>query len=439
MKIKFICKNCSCTYYKWQGKCSECNNWNTIVQDTQTSTSSYQPQEVFSLDRGITLTNNSMSRIKSNIKEVDQVLGSGMVKGSAVLVGGCPGIGKSTLMLQILSKCEQESLYVSAEESLEHILMRANRLSLENKATIKVLTTNLLEEIIATVNNLKTNNILVIDSIQTIYSETIDSSPGTITQVKYCTQVLLEIARKKNIVLFIIGQVTKDGQIAGPKVLEHMVDTVLYFEDEANASFRILRAIKNRFGATNEIGILEMSKEGLIAVHNPSEIFLGNNHKPTSGSVIFSGMEGTRPILVEIQCLIVNTNMTIPRRSVVGWDINRLNMIIAVIQSRCGIFMGNKEVYLNVSGGLKITEPAMDLAVATALISAYKNKPLMESTVAFGEISLSGEIKPVSSDLLRLKESAKFGIKKAIIPSKEYKTTMDFHKIDNVKLLQQII
>lgn len=357
-------------------------------------------------------------RVKTNISELDRVLGGGLVQGSVVLIGGDPGIGKSTLLLQTaesLAKTNNKIIYISGEESVDQVRLRAKRMG-ASQDSIELASTTNVSEIVGSIKPQKNPTVVIIDSIQTMFLDELSSAPGTVSQVRAAAGELTIFAKKNNITLLIVSHVTKDGQIAGPKVLEHMVDTVLYFEGEKDSHFRILRSIKNRFGAANEIGVFEMDEIGLSEVTNPSELFLTSYERDTSGTCVFGGIEGTRPILVEIQALVSPSFIPTPRRAVVGWDINRLAMIIAVLNNRFGLNLFDKEVYLNVVGGLKLEETAADLAVACALISAARDIALPSSTIAIGEIGLSGEVRMVSNLEGRLKEAAKLGFKNCLIP-----------------------
>jgi DNA repair protein RadA/Sms len=361
---------------------------------------------------------NDSSRVDTGIGELNRVLGGGVVRGSAILIGGDPGIGKSTLLLQVICSLAGrglEALYVSGEESANQIKMRALRLQLE-KSRVKVASASSLGDIMAALVT-QQPEVVVIDSIQTIFSPELSSSAGTVSQVRFCGNELIGLAKARNIVLFIVSHVNKDGQIAGPKVLEHMVDTVLYFEGDRDYRFRIVRSIKNRFGAANEIGIFEMHDTGLCEVLNPSQLFLSTREDPVSGSVVFAGMEGSRPLLAEIQALIAPSYMPSPRRAVVGWDQNRLAMIIAVVATRFGVNLYDKEVYLNVVGGLRIDEPAADLAVAAALVSAQRDVAVARDSIFMGEVGLSGEIRMVSQIDCRIREAEKLGFRRAIVPN----------------------
>lgn len=423
-KSVFICQNCGAIHTKWNGKCDECGEWNTITEEREEGglitgntdikkTLASANEIVFeSLDEKITET----PRYNTGINELNRVLGGGLVEGSVVLIGGDPGIGKSTLLLQTLCslvKVGLNALYISGEESINQVRIRAQRLQLE-KTELKIASSNCIGDIIKSLLT-EQPKVVVIDSIQTIFNPEITSAAGTVSQVRACGAELINIAKTKNIIMLIVSHVNKDGQIAGPKVLEHMVDTVLYFEGDKDYQFRVLRSIKNRFGAANEIGIFEMHDTGLYEISNPSQLFLSSRDDLVSGSVVFGGIEGTRPLLAEIQALIAPSYMPAPRRAVVGWDQNRLAMIIAVLSTRFGINLYDKEVYLNVVGGLKISEPAADLAVATALISAYKDMAIPRNWVFMGEIGLSGEIRMVSQIEYRLKEAEKLGFVRAIV------------------------
>ena len=425
-KFVFICQNCGAIHKKWSGQCSDCGEWNTIIEEMEEGgivskdTNIEQSLKVASDINFETLQDiniNDSQRYLVGINELDRVLGGGLVKGSAVLIGGDPGIGKSTLLLQTMSALSDKKLkclYISGEESTNQIRIRWQRLQLGD-SDLKLASATSVNDIIKAL--IKENpQIVVIDSIQTIFDPNISSAAGTISQVRTCGNELISISKSKNITLIIVSHVNKDGQIAGPKILEHMVDTVLYFEGDKDYQFRILRSIKNRFGAANEIGIFEMHDIGLVEINNPSELFLSSREDLVSGSVVFAGIEGTRPLLAEIQALIAPSYMSTPRRAIVGWDQNRLAMMIAVLSTRFGTNLYDKEVYLNVVGGLKINEPAADLAVATALISAFKDKAIPRNYVFMGEIGLSGEVRMVSQIEYRLKEAEKLGFIKAIVP-----------------------
>lgn len=417
----YVCQECGSVSNKWAGKCADCNAWDTLQLEVQTKSFSYaniNTNVVVEFSQ-LSQTESTQTRIDSQINELNRVLGGGLVRGSAILIGGEPGIGKSTLLLQLAGVLAQKQIacaYVTGEESLEQIRLRAQRMNLSN-APVQLLAATNINEIISTILGGENKfDILIVDSIQTMFSPDISSAPGTVSQVRAASHELITLAKKHDITLIVVGHVTKDGQLAGPKLLEHMVDTVLYFEGEYENNFRILRAAKNRFGSVNEIGVFEMSDAGLSEVSNPSALFLGERRGGVSGVTVFAGVEGTRPILVEVQALVAPSQMVAPRRAVVGWDLNRLSMIIAVLGVRYGLMLGSFEVYLNVVGGLKISEPAADLAVMCALISATKNKPLPGNYAVFGEIGLSGEIRKVNRSEARIREAVKLGFTKIILP-----------------------
>lgn len=429
-KTAYSCQSCGAIHFKWAGKCPDCGAWNSMVEefeeggnshftriiDDKKSKNSDSKKKVEMVQ--LTGKAQEFERIKTSIGELDRVLGGGLVQGSVVLIGGDPGIGKSTLLLQtaeMLAAGKNQVIYISGEESVDQIRLRATRMGVRQNSIQLAATTN-VAEIINSIAPQKAPTIVIIDSIQTMFIDDLSSAPGTVSQVRAAAGELTIFAKKNNITLLIVSHVTKDGQIAGPKVLEHMVDTVLYFEGEKDLHFRILRAVKNRFGAANEIGVFEMNEIGLSEVSNPSELFLTSYDRETAGSIVFAGVEGTRPILVEIQALVSPSFIPTPRRAVVGWDSNRLAMIIAVLNSRFGQNLFDKEVYLNIVGGLKIEETAADLAVACALISAARDVALPSSTIAIGEIGLSGEVRMVGNLEGRLKEAAKLGFKNCLIP-----------------------
>ncbi|MBP9791826.1 MAG: DNA repair protein RadA [Rickettsiales bacterium] len=442
-KYQYICQKCGAAHSKWSGQCSDCGAWNSIEMESAEGGSFYidnsgQSQKIESLAGEITV----QSRMTSDIAEFDRVLGGGIVYGSAVLIGGDPGIGKSTLLLQLISKMTAEKraqcLYVSGEESVNQMRLHAKRLTL-SEVPVQVLSHTNINDIITTIKSISNLELVIIDSIQTMFLPTIPSAPGTVSQVRSSAYELITMAKQRNVAVLIVGHVTKDGQIAGPKVLEHMVDGVLYFEGEKNSNYRILRSVKNRFGNVNEIGVFEMSESGLVEIANPSLFFLSERQKNVSGSAIFAGIEGSRPILVEIQSLVAPSNMVSPRRAVVGWDLNRLSMMIAVLSTKYGLHLANYEVYLNVVGGLKIIDTAADLAVISSLISALKNKPLDSNTIFIGEVGLSGEIRKVSNIEARLKESAKLGFKKAVIPPGVKLTKSNFGiQIEQINHIREI-
>ncbi len=415
----FSCASCGAVYKKWQGRCDECGSWNSISEET-IATQTHNNLKIAKNEIEFTSLNADIiekPRLKSGMDEFDRVCGGGMVEDSAILLGGDPGIGKSTLLLQIIAKIAQNGtncLYISGEESASQIQSRAGRLGINN-APIDLIIESELSNVLAAIKQRKPK-IAIIDSIQTIWTQTIPSAPGTVSQVRTCAHELVRYGKQHNLIIILVGHITKDGQIAGPRVVEHLVDAVLQFEGERNHHFRILRGLKNRFGATDEIGVFEMGSDGLIEVKNPSSIFIDERSKGKSGSVVFAGIEGTRPILLEIQALAAKTVFGSPRRATVGWDSNRLAMIIAVLETRLGIAFGAYDIYLNVAGGMKITEPAADLAVAAALISALADKALPDDCVIFGEIALSGDCRSVPRQEIRLKEAEKLGMKQALVP-----------------------
>ncbi len=423
VKKQFICSNCGTVFTKWAGKCSECNSWNSIIEEViefsqENALSSAQISQIEYLD---SVSFNQVRRIETHIEEFDRTLGGGLVEASIVLIGGEPGIGKSTLLLQIASKLsfnQQNVVYVSAEESTQQIKLRSERLNLSNK--VPVLHAINIENIIATIENYNEKSdlkLVIIDSIQAVFSSEIAAAAGSISQIKLCSNIITNYAKSKNIAFIVSCHVNKDGMISGPKMLEHMVDTVLYFEGDQYSNSRIIRSIKNRFGSVNEVGVFFMLSEGLKEVQNPSEIFLMNQSRDDiSGNAILSTIEGSRALFAEVQVLIAKTSMNIPRRSVVGWDYNRLSMILAVLNIRLKINLSFYEVYLNVVGGLKLIEPAADLAVAAALISSYKEKPISSKAVFFGEVGLSGVVKNVPNAIKRINEAKKFGFTKIYCP-----------------------
>ncbi|HEX6980956.1 MAG TPA: DNA repair protein RadA [Alphaproteobacteria bacterium] len=417
---RYVCQECGAIHAKWMGKCEACGAWNTIMEEAVAAPapkgigSKPGARITFHQLRG---SSDRAPRRVTGIAEFDRVLGGGLVAGSAVLVGGDPGIGKSTLLLQVTAALSNLAsvAYISGEEAIDQVRMRAARLGLADAQVALASATN-LRDILASLDAPDAPEIVVIDSIQTMYIDTLDSAPGTVAQVRACAGELIRLAKRRGVTVILVGHVTKEGLIAGPRVLEHMVDTVLYFEGERGHQFRILRSVKNRFGPTDEIGVFEMTDAGLVEVSNPSALFLADRHGEVSGAAVFAGMEGTRPVLVEIQALVGPAGFGTPRRAVVGWDSGRLAMVLAVLETRCGLAFGASDVYLNVAGGLRITEPAADLAVAAALVSSLTGQPVPEETVVFGEIGLSGEVRPVGQLEARLKEAAKLGFSKAFIP-----------------------
>ncbi len=419
----FICQNCGSSYGRWQGKCDGCGEWNTISEETN-SLAPTGPGRAARKGRPFALSplagaeGQEAPRLSSGIAELDRVTGGGFVRGSVLLVGGDPGIGKSTLLVQAaasLAKAGQRVVYISGEEAVAQVRLRAERLGLAS-APVELAAETSVEDIVATLSEGKLPRLIVIDSIQTMWTDTVESAPGTVTQVRSAAQVLIRFAKKTGAAVILVGHVTKDGQIAGPRVVEHMVDAVLSFEGEGAHHFRILRAVKNRFGPTDEIGVFEMTGEGLREVANPSELFLSERHRGAPGNAVFAGIEGTRPVLVEMQALVAPSSLGTPRRSVVGWDSSRLSMVLAVLEAHCGVRLGGHDVYLNVAGGMRIVEPAADLAAAAALVSSLVNAALPPDAVYFGEVSLSGIVRPVAQASARLKEAQKLGFARAVIP-----------------------
>ena len=422
----YFCNSCGYESSKWMGQCPGCHSWNTFTEETVnrqaakgrsslSSAVSSESGKPVSLS-GIEL--NDEDKIDTHIEELNRVLGGGIVRGSLTLVGGDPGIGKSTLLLQVcrqLSADKVPVLYISGEESLKQIKMRAERLG-EFTDSLKLLCETDLSVVEETIRKEKPS-VVVIDSIQTMFSEDVSSAPGSVSQVREATGVLLKLSKTLATSIFIVGHVTKEGTVAGPRVLEHMVDTVLYFEGDRHASYRILRGVKNRFGSTNEIGVFEMRNEGLIEVSNPSEYMLNGRPKDASGSVVVCALEGTRPLLIELQALVCHSSFGIPRRQTTGADLNRLNLLMAVLEKRVGLHLGECDAYVNVAGGMKLNEPAIDLGIVLAIVSSFKNVTIPEDVIAFGEVGLSGEVRSVSMAESRIKEAGKLGFKTCILPA----------------------
>ena len=434
-KTVFFCKECGYESSKWMGVCPGCREVGTFVEELvknngkQTKRSLLNSKPVAINE----VTANDEERITTGFTELDRVLGGGIVPGALILVGGDPGIGKSTLLLQVcrnMSGAGKNILYISGEESLKQIKLRANRMG-KFSDNLKLLAETSLDSIESVITEVKPDAV-VIDSIQTIFREDISSAPGSVSQVRESTNTLMQIAKGNTIPVFIVGHVTKEGVVAGPRVLEHMVDTVLYFEGDRHAAYRIIRGVKNRFGSTNEIGVFEMREDGLKQVLNPSEFMLSGRPEDASGSVVACLMEGTRPILVEVQALISHTNFGMPRRTSVGTDYNKVNLLMAVIEKKMGIQMGDYDAYVNIAGGMKITEPALDLALVMALISSYKNRPLDSKTIVFGEVGLAGEVRAVSQAQQRVMEAKKLGFKRCIVPAVSMKT---IGKMEGIEIL----
>ena len=433
-KTVFVCSNCGYESAKWLGKCPACNEWNSFYEEKLTGTVSSSSGE--KVKKSVTprklkeVEGISEVRISTGIGELDRVLGGGLVKGSLVLVGGEPGIGKSTLILQLCNKMNGEGkvLYVSGEESAEQVKIRADRLNINNEDIMFLGETDIdiIQESILSINP----KLVIIDSIQTMYSQEITSAAGTVSQVREITARIMRICKDNNITTIIIGHVTKDGNIAGPRVLEHMVDTVLYLEGERYFSYRLLRSVKNRFGSTNELGMFEMKNEGMVEITNPSSILITERDDNPAGSVIVASMEGTRPLLIELQALTSTSVFGIPKRTANGFDYNRLAVLIAVLEKRAGLALGGQDVYLNVVSGIKIVEPAVDLGVILACSSSYKNVSIPKDVVAIGEVGLTGEVRAVNMIEKRIKEAEKLGFKKCIIPESNKKLLKDEYKLD---------
>ncbi|AMW34775.1 DNA repair protein RadA [Haematospirillum jordaniae] len=424
---QFSCQSCGSVFPRWAGRCDGCGEWNTLVEENRPGTGPKAMAGAKSGRRidlvGLEGQSKIPPRMPTGIAELDRVCGGGLVPGSALLVGGDPGIGKSTLLLQAAAALAGTGLkvaYISGEEAVDQVRLRAARLGL-SPATVGLASATNVGDIVATLEENDRPQVVVIDSIQTMYLDTLDSAPGSVAQVRACSHELIRLAKRRGFALFLVGHVTKEGALAGPRVMEHMVDTVLYFEGERGHHFRILRAVKNRFGATDEIGVFEMTDTGLGEVLNPSALFLAERRGNISGSCVFAGIEGTRPVLVEIQALVSSSGGGSPRRAVVGWDSSRLSMIMAVLEARCGLALGSNDVYLNVAGGLRIGEPAADLAVAAALVSAACGTPVPADLAVFGEVGLSGEIRAVTQGEARLKEAAKLGFAEALSPRRRQK------------------
>jgi DNA repair protein RadA/Sms len=426
---QYVCRECGAVHRKWAGQCGDCGAWNTIEADAGLSAAG-PAARTLGQARGrsielapLTGQDAPPPRASSGIAELDRVLGGGLVPGSAILVGGDPGIGKSTLLLQATAAFAASGLgtvYISGEEAAAQIRLRAERLELADAPVLLAAETNLRD--ILTTLEAERPDLVVIDSIQTMWADNVDSAPGSVSQVRASAHELVTFAKRRGTTVILVGHVTKEGQIAGPRVVEHMVDTVLYFEGDRSLQFRILRAVKNRFGPADEIGVFEMTGAGLSEVLNPSALFLGERGEAVSGSAVFAGIEGTRPVLVEFQALVAPSVLGTPRRAVVGWDPSRLSMVLAVLEARCGVAFAGHDVYLNVAGGLRISETGADLAAAAALVSALTGKPLPSDTVLFGEISLSGAVRPVPQPDLRLNEAEKLGFSSAVVPSHTNKT-----------------
>ncbi len=435
----FFCQNCGYESSKWMGQCPGCKEWNTFVEEVvNTASLKNMGKMVGGVGKAMPMSLSEVTiqeedKLQTGIGELDRVLGGGIVQGSLTLVGGDPGIGKSTLLLQtcrMLAEADRKVLYISGEESQVQIKMRADRIGSFKQNMLLLCETNL--DIIAEVIRREMPKVVVIDSIQTMYNENVSAAPGSVSQVRESTATLLQLAKGLNVSIFIVGHVTKEGTVAGPRVLEHMVDTVLYFEGDRHASYRILRGVKNRFGSTNEIGVFEMREEGLVQVQNPSEYMLEGRPGNASGSVVACSMEGTRPLLIEIQALVCHSNFGIPRRQTTGTDFNRVNLLMAVLEKRLGVQLSGCDAYVNLTGGMKIAEPAIDLAIILAILSSFKNVALNPKLIAFGEVGLSGEVRSVSMAPQRVAEAAKLGFDTCILPKVCLKSVKE---VDGMRLI----
>ncbi len=447
-KASYFCNDCGTVAHKWSGQCGECGAWNSLseaVAEKNGAGSRYSGYTGSAAHNVVALLSDVVleaeSRTKTGIHELDRVLGGGLTAGSVVLIGGDPGIGKSTLLTQTVAVLSEhhKALYVTGEESLQQVSMRASRLK-ASADKVKCLAETSVERIIAVADKEKPD-VMVIDSIQTVYTDALSSAPGSVTQVRECAAQLTQFAKKTQTALFLVGHVTKEGAIAGPRVLEHIVDTVLYFEGDTSSRFRIIRAIKNRFGAVNEIGVFAMTDSGLREVNNPSAIFLSRHESPVAGSIIMVTREGSRPLLIEAQALVDDSQMSNPKRVTLGLEQNRLSMLLAVLHRHAGVAMVNQDVYVNVVGGVRVTETAADLAVLLSVLSSFRDKPLPNDLIAFGEIGLAGEVRPVPDGLERIKEASKHGFKKAIVPKANIpkETAIDGMQIIPVQRLHEAI
>ncbi len=451
VKTVFFCKECGYETSKWLGQCPGCRQWNTLIEEkvgTAKKAEGSRGRTIRSVVTGLSeVSMKEEERMTSGIPELDRVLGGGIVKGSLTLVGGDPGIGKSTLLLQVcrnLANASREVIYVSGEESLKQIRLRADRLGGFEKEMYLYCETdiNATAEIVRD----RKPDVVVVDSVQTMCSDEVTSAAGSVSQVREVTSVLMQLAKTEDIAIFLVGHVTKEGVVAGPKTLEHMVDTVLYFEGERNAVYRVLRSVKNRFGSTNEIGVFEMKQQGLSEVKNPSKVMLDGRPVEASGSVVACSMEGTRPLLIEIQALISPTSFNYPRRTTVGIDFNRVNLLLAVLEKKAGMQLGGCDAYINIAGGLKLTETAVDLAIVCAVISSYRNIPVHEGTIIFGEVGLTGEIRGVSHMEQRLSEAVKMGFSRCIAPAtnvksldQEWKSKIELNGVGNIREMIEVL
>ena len=437
----FVCQSCGAASARWAGRCEACGAWNTLAEEGAASPArSSRKGRLFVVEplHGQTL---EAPRLSCGIGEFDRVTGGGLVRGSVLLLGGDPGIGKSTLLLEVAAayaRHKHRAVYISGEEAVAQIRLRAERLGLSD-ASVELAAETSVEDIVATLSHGRAPQLLVIDSIQTMWTQIVEAAPGTVTQVRGSASELIRFAKRSGAAVILVGHVTKDGQIAGPRVVEHMVDAVLSFEGEGSQQFRILRAIKNRFGPTDEIGVFEMTGNGLREVANPSALFLSERELGSPGTAVFAGIEGTRPLLVEIQALVAPTSLGTPRRAVVGWDPSRLSMVLAVLEAHCGVRLSGHDVYLNVAGGLRITEPAADVAAAAALVSSLAHAPLPADAVYFGEVSLSGAVRPVAQTAARLREAQKLGFARAVVPEAARTEAPDGFALSTVGVLANLV
>src|SRR6516225_9328726 len=440
----FICQNCGAAYARWQGKCEACGEWNTIVEEAaeRPKMPGRAPRKgrLFAME-SLAGHAHDAPRLASGLAEFDRVTGGGFVPGSVLLLGGDPGIGKSTLLIQVaasLARGKHHAAYISGEEAVAQVRLRAERLGLAD-SQVQLAAETGIEDIVATLGASRPPELVVIDSIQTMWTELVESAPGTVTQVRGSAQALIRYAKRSGATIILVGHVTKEGQIAGPRVVEHMVDAVLSFEGEGSQQFRIMRAVKNRFGPTDEIGVFEMTGSGLREVTNPSDLFLSARDPGLPGTAVFAGIEGTRPLLVEMQALVAPTSLGTPRRAVVGWDPSRLSMVLAVLEAHCDVRLSSHDVYFNVAGGLRIQEPAADLAAAAAIVSSMVNAPLPPDSVYFGEVSLSGAIRPVAHAGSRLKEATRLGFAGAMAPEAAPDDVESGLKITSVTSLADLV
>ena len=437
----FVCQNCGAAYARWAGRCEACGAWNALVEEGAAAPSrSSRKGRLFAVEplKGAT---HEAPRLACGISEFDRVTGGGLVRGSVLLLGGDPGIGKSTLLIEVaaaFARGRHRAVYISGEEAVAQVRLRAERLGLID-AAVELAAETSIEDIVATLSQGVVPRLLVIDSIQTMWTQAVEAAPGTVTQVRSAAGELIRFAKRTGAAVILVGHVTKDGQIAGPRVVEHMVDAVLSFEGEGAQQFRILRAVKNRFGPTDEIGVFEMTGTGLREVVNPSALFLSERELGSPGTAVFAGIEGTRPVLVEIQALVAPTTLGTPRRAVVGWDASRLSMVLAVLEAHCGVRLSGHDVYLNVAGGLRIQEPAADVAAAAALVSSLARAPLPADAVFFGEVSLSGAVRPVAQSAARLKEAQKLGFARAVAPEAARSEAPDGFSIATIGALHSLV